>query len=328
MILFIIFGIACVLGLAYANGANDISKSIATLVGGTGASIKKAIVLGSIASGIGAFCSLFFAGAILKLFTTGLIRDTEISQLFAISVLICSVIWILIATRFSMPVSTTHSLVGSVVFLGVFVFGFDKIVWPAIFTKVVVVLLVSPLIAFGLVSALTYLFGHIISRFNRNVLSGLHWISAMTSCFARGLQDAPKMLAFSSIFFVAKDLFFNDALSIWWLYALTGLAMGLGAYLQGRRVTNTLAFKVVPVTDVNGFVANAITSLLIIFGAKAGLPMSTTHVSAAAIMGLGERGVASINLHTVKRMALAWIVTLPAAGMLAIGTYMILGLVI
>jgi PiT family inorganic phosphate transporter len=107
--------------------------------------------------------------------------------------------------------------------------------------------------------------------------------------------------------------------------AAVALAMGLGSYIGGLRVTELLAEKVTRMDHVEGLSANLTTSSLVLVSATMGLPVSATHVSSSAIIGIGVlKGLRAVRWTTVRDMVLAWIVTLPAAGILAGFAYFIL----
>jgi PiT family inorganic phosphate transporter len=93
--------------------------------------------------------------------------------------------------------------------------------------------------------------------------------------------------------------------------------MALGSLIAGLRVTETLACRVTPMSPTEGFSANAVTSLLVGSASTLGLPVSTTHVSSGAIIGIGlHRGTGALRWGTVRDMALAWVVTVPAGAVL------------
>ena len=101
--------------------------------------------------------------------------------------------------------------------------------------------------------------------------------------------------------------------------------MGLGSYLGGLRVTEVPAEKVTRMNHVEGLSANLTTSSLVLVSATMGLPVSTTHVSSSAIVGIGIlKGIQAVRWATVRDMVLAWIVTLPVAGILAGLAYFVL----
>jgi len=137
--------------LAYANGANDVSKGIATLVGSGIADYRRAILWGTLWTGLGGATAIFVAGAMLETFGEGLwIAGMKPSFAGAIAALAGAGAWVFIATRTRLPVSTTHALVGSVVGVGIAACGAGGIAWSALGTRVAAPLIVSPLVAFVL----------------------------------------------------------------------------------------------------------------------------------------------------------------------------------
>ena len=144
---------------------------------------------------------------------------------------------------------------------------------------------------------------------------------------ARGLNDTPKIVALGVAFYLITTG--NPKYQTpFWLFALVALGMGLGSFVGGLKVTKTLAEKVTKMDHTEGFSANVVTAFLVAYASNLGLPVSTTHVSSAAIIGIGvRRGVKSVRWKVVRDMALAWVVTLPAAGLLGIVAYLLLRVV-
>lgn len=313
-------GLAGVALLAFANGANDISKSIATLVGSGESDYKRAVVLVALATAAGAVLASAWAVKMTLLFTKGMLSpQVQINQLFALSVLAGSIGWVLLSTRIGMPVSTTHAIVGSVVLTGLYTFGFDKILWFSLTHKVVIPLLLSPVVAFGL-SWLVFRFLYwLCARKYCLNCHWAHWASAMSSGFARGLNDTPKIAAMGFIFYYLVDA--KVQVAPHWFFITLAVAMAAGGIAMGFKVTETLAHKVTEMNHLEGFAANLATSALVIATAIHGFPVSTTHVSSSAIMGMGVRkGISGVNGKVVRDILLAWLVTLPTAGAIAVTT--------
>ena len=148
------------------------------------------------------------------------------------------------------------------------------------------------------------------------LLDSLHWTSAGATSFFRGLNDTPKILALG----IAATAGFG--ISAFAFYALVAVAMSLGSVLGGFRVTETLARKVTRITHDDGLLANLTTSALVSAASFWALPVSTTHVSSGAIIGIGaESKESGLQWKTVREMLLAWVVTLPVAGLLAALVY-------
>ena len=310
MIWLIIIGLLAVLILSYWNGANDVSKTIATIIGGGVTNYKRAIILGASFNAIGTFLALFFAQAIFKVFTKGLLRETQVGKVFALSVILGAALWIVIATKTGMPVSTTHSMIGAILFLGLFVYSVGGILWNSVFIKVMLPLLLSPSVSFVLAFGIFWLYSKNILRMSNfqafknpkikkivNV-DNAHWISCAASSFARGMNDGPKFVALAATFLLAQHIsttFLSNSL----IFLAVAIAMGLGGFFRGMKVTDTLSYKVTPIGHADGFIANLITSLLITSGAYLGAPMSTTHVSSFAII-IRHVWLAYINRNMIK----------------------------
>ncbi len=154
-------------------------------------------------------------------------------------------------------------------------------------------------------------------------LDSMHWISSGLASLARGTNDAPKIVA---MLLLGSTVGFSSSSHLQ-VAAFSGvaLAMGLGSLLGGLRVTEVLAERVTQMDHVEGLSANLTTSSLVLASATMGLPVSTTHVSSSAIIGIGLlQGVHAVRWLTVRDMVLAWIITLPVSALLAAVTYLIL----
>ncbi len=172
------------------------------------------------------------------------------------------------------------------------------------------------------------------SHCNRAGLSGptlgldsIHWLSSGLTSLARGTNDAPK---------IAAILLLGSTTAAWpsptlqiLAFAGVAIAMGIGSYWGGRRVTEVLAEKVTKMNHAEGLSANLTTSSLVLLSGMFGLPVSTTHVSSSAIIGIGVlKGTSDVRWNTVRDMVLAWIVTLPITAVLACLAYTLLSRVI
>src|SRR5213594_1664736 len=142
------FAVLLVLALAYANGTNDVSKAIATLVGSGVANYRTAVIWGTIWTTVGAAASGVLAGAMLNTFSTGLLQPgVAAPPALAGAVLVGAMAWVLVASRTGLPVSTTHALTGALVGAGLMSIGSVGLAWPAITGKIGLPLLLSPVLA-------------------------------------------------------------------------------------------------------------------------------------------------------------------------------------
>jgi inorganic phosphate transporter, PiT family len=319
-------GLLLVAAVAYANGANDVSKGIATLVGSGVADYRRAIAWGTACTVLGALLSVSTGAALADTFSKGLLTSAGgVTFAFAIGVIVGNAAWVALATRLSLPVSTTHALTGAIVGSGAVVFGLHGVKWSALLQKIVLPLLLSPFL--GLVVAVLLIVGLRAVGVRRG-LHGLHWLSSGATSLARGLNDAPKLAGLAVLLVLPLRHNAPSSTGRLAVYLLIAVAMGLGSLIAGKRVTRTLATKVTRMDDREGTAANVCTAVLVSAAALRGLPVSTTHVSSGSIIGIGaEARDSRLNLRVIRDMALAWVITLPGAGLLAVIGYGMIRLV-
>ncbi len=350
-------------GIAYANGANDVSKAIATLVGSGVSNYKRAILWGSLWTGVGGMSGAFLARAMVQTFGKGLFAaGTHATLAAALATLAGTGLWIMFATRRGLPVSTTHAIVGSISGVASMAYGISGVNWAALGGKIVLPLLISPAVSLLLTATILHLWrvlapnpvadcicvqiepseiavaaGGAIANPTISLpqihlstcaagqkassgltLNRLHWLTSGATCFARGMNDTPKIvaIAFSASLLAGAGMGAPRVLFL----AITG-GMVAGSWIAGQRVTEVLACKVTAMDHRDGFIANLVTAALVGPGAALGLPMSTTHVASGAIMGLAANRPGSANRKTIRDMLLAWIVTLPAAALFGIAAF-------
>jgi len=156
--------------------------------------------------------------------------------------------------------------------------------------------------------------GRLVGLSAQRVLDTLHFLSAGAICFARALNDTPKILA---LCLSARAL--GAPLGL----PLVGAAMAAGGLLNARRVAETLSKKITPLNAGQGLVANLTTALLVIGASHAGMPVSTTHVSTSAMFGIGVVN-RSARRRTIGAILGAWLITLPAAALIGALAFLLL----
>lgn len=143
----------------------------------------------------------------------------------------------------------------------------------------------------------------------QRLLDAFHYVSAGAVSFARGLNDAPKIVA---LLVAAQAL----SLSLPLCLTLVAVAMAIGSLVSARRVAHTMSERITSMTRGQGFTANLVTSFLVIAASRLGLPVSTTHVSCGSLFGIGLIN-RTAHLSVIRNIILSWVVTLPAAALLA-----------
>ena len=362
-ILFLAFA---VVWLAYANGANDNFKGVATLYGSETTGYQGAIAWATITTFSGSLAAIFLGSELVRTFSgQGLVPVSLVGDpLYLLAVGLGAAATVLFATRIGIPVSTTHALTGALVGAG-FLMARGGIYWGGLGERFVLPLLASPFLALVLSAALSRLafeprsirgdegdgclcvgeerpkalvalpvgemadlaaapslpatavgtheecslrFGDRTLRIDiAALIDRLHFLSAGAVGFARGLNDTPKIVAL----LVAARL-----LEIPSGFALVGVAMALGGVLSARRVAVTMSRRITRMDHRHGFAANAVTSFLVIFASRWGMPVSTTHVSCGSLFGIGLAN-GGARWKTIAGIFLAWVTTLPLAALLS-----------
>ncbi|MBU2572136.1 MAG: inorganic phosphate transporter [Gammaproteobacteria bacterium] len=354
--------------LAYANGANDNFKGVASLYGSGTASYRAALLWATITTLLGSFCALYLAKhLIIKFSGKGLVDDALVQSVpFITAVASGAGATVILATRIGFPISTTHALLGAMAGSGWLAAG-NNMNLAALVENFVLPLLLSPLLAVLLAimayslflragrqidtandvclcveerasfvpveaiavelkrpgldlimarktdcaeSAHTHLFGFNLER----LFDRLHILSAGTVCFARGLNDTPK---------IAALLLLAPGLSIAMIILLVSLMMAVGGLLNARNVAETMSHKITEIDHRQGFAANTTTALMVIIASQLGMPVSTTHVTVGALFGIGvSSGKARWN--TIASIVSSWMITLPCAAFVSAAAYLMI----
>ncbi len=353
--------IALMLGVAFANGANDVSKGVATLVGAGLTTERRAILWGAVWTVLGVAGAMYVSQGLIQMFSgKGLLVAAPTTLAWPIAATAGVIGWLAIATRAGLPVSTTHALVGAIVGAGLVAAGPGGVRWSALSQTVALPLLLSPLLALGLVFGSLPPVGALFRRLGGYCVCLERTATALAPAgpglsqpVDRGLRvmsgtDCPpqvltRLNALDALHWLTAGLTsfargINDSPKIVGLglvagatleigtaamMALVAGAMGAGSYLAGRRVTGTLATRVTPMSGAEALTANAATSALVGLASVYGMPVSTTHVSTGTVVAVGLHR-REVRWRLVGEMLLAWVVTLPVAAVLAAAAYAVI----
>jgi len=307
--------------LAYANGANDNFKGVATLLGSRTTNYRRALFWACSTTLAGSIAAAWVAQELVDTFSgRGLVPDAIASApAFSASVGLAAAATVLFATYLGLPISTTHALTGALVGAGL-IHAANEVAFSHLGTVFLAPLLVSPLLAMMCAAGLYLIFRTCRLALDINkesclfwgipvakVLDQLHYLSAGAVGFARGLNDTPKIAAL----LVASGTLIPEA-----RYGVVALFIALGGWLSARRVAETLSHKVTTMNSGQGFSANLVTAFLVIIASRFGMPVSTTHVSVGALFGIGLLS-GHANKRVIVSIVSSWVGTLPLAAVLA-----------
>jgi inorganic phosphate transporter, PiT family len=296
-------------GLAVANGANDVSKGVATLAGAGVTAYRTAIGWGTITTAVGAVLSIQLGRGMGKLFSSGIFAGKP-TDAFALAVLIGATSWVTLATVTKLPVSTTHAVVGSLVGAGL-VIEASGVQWQGLVQKVLTPLLASVFVAYIISLLLAYAIKPLARRSadraangggKAKVINVLHWITSGATSGARGLNDTPKIAAIGGFALIPAGYSANT------VSLIVAVAMTAGSLL-GIRVARRLGDNVIKLSHYDGFTANLTTASLVGLGGVYALPMTTTQVSTGSIAGTAGFNFSRLSGKTLRDFAIAWLVT-------------------
>lgn len=364
--------------VAYANGANDNFKGVATLFGSGTTDYRKALWWATMTTFAGSITAIFFATELVKKFSgKGLVPDHLIaSPDFLVAVAIGASLTVLIAALTGIPISTTHGLTGALVGAGLMAIGPQQLGFNTLGKNFFMPLIMSPVIAVGATVIIYSIFrfsryklgitrktcvcigekiipapglaccdggkltavqlrsinimvdeqtacqaravefyqGNLLGISAQQILDALHFLSAGAVSFARGLNDTPKIVA---LCVTAKALGLQSGI------ILVAFIIAIGGAISTRKVAETMSNRITRMNHGQGFSANLITAILVIFASQWGVPVSTTHVSCGSLFGIGLAN-GKANWKVIGGILSAWVLTLPVAAAVAGLTYFIL----
>lgn len=246
-----------------------------------------------------------------------------------ISGLIGAIVWNLFTWWRGLPSSSTHALIGGLTGAGLA--SLTTVHWDVILDKVVLPMVLSPLVGFGLAFALMVAVLWIF----RNAAPGKTFrrfriaqtISAGAMALGHGLQDAQKTMGVIVLALVVGG-FQDDHEIPLWVKLAAATAISLGTYASGWRIMRTLGRKIIELDPARGFVAESVAaSVLYTTAFVFHAPISTTHTITSAIMGVGAtKRLSAVRWGVARDIATGWVLTIPAAAAVAAGLYLLLSL--
>jgi phosphate/sulfate permease len=317
--------IVVALGFDYTNGFHDAGNAIATSISTRALTPRVALAMAAVMNVVGALISTAVASTI----GSGII-DPPTGQdglVIVLAALIGAIVWNLGTWWLGLPSSSSHALIGGLV--GSALAASEGVKWSGVLDKVVIPMVVSPLIGFVLsylfMLALLWTFRRVNAhRANR----GFRWgqiVSAATMAFGHGTQDAQKTMGVIALTLVVSGHLGSSEGIPTWVILASAAAISLGTYSGGWRVMRTLGRRIFSLTPAHGFAAQTVASAVMLGTASYGLPVSTTHVISASVMGVGAtRRRSAVRWGVAGNIVTAWVLTIPAAAAVAALVWVIL----
>ncbi|MVA77364.1 inorganic phosphate transporter [Auraticoccus sp. F435] len=304
------------LAFDYTNGFHDTGNAMATSIATGALQPRRAVALAAVLNLVGAFLSLHVAAAI----ATGLVEASMITLPLVLAGLCGGIIWNLLTWLLGLPSSSSHALLGGVIGAVLAASGPAAVIWGGVLGKVVVPALLAPVVALLVGGVGTWL----VYRITRGVDPGardrgFRWGqvgSASLVSLAHGTNDAQKTMGVIFLALIAAGSASAEDTVPWWVIVSCAVAIALGTYMGGWRIIRTLGKGLVEIESPQGMAAETSSAATILLSSHFGMSLSTTHVATGSILGsgLGRRG-ARVRWRVAGRMAVAWVLTLPAAGL-------------
>jgi inorganic phosphate transporter, PiT family len=315
--------IALALLFDFLNGLHDSSNIVATMISSRAFRPQTALGFTAIAHFIGPF---LFGVAVAKTIGSEVVQAEVITMEVILAALVGAILWNLLTWFLGIPSSSSHALIGGMVGAVSIGAGFEAIKIEGL-EKVLIALLASPIIGFGLgflITRVIFFLARGASPKINTFFKRSQIVTAIALAFSHGTNDAQKTMGVITLGLVISGHLSEFHVPVW-VIALSAGAIALGTAFGGWKLIKTLGGKFYKIRPVHGF-ASQLTSAIVILGASlVGGPVSTTQVVSSAIIGVGSsERVSKVRWGVAEEIITAWIITIPATGLVSAGIYLLL----
>ncbi|MDX2704693.1 inorganic phosphate transporter [Streptomyces sp. PA03-6a] len=310
----IVIVIVTALAFDFTNGFHDTANSMATSIATGALTPRVAVAVAGVLNLLGAFLSTEVA----KTISNGIVDDAKVSAVMIFAGLVGAILWNLVTWLLGLPSSSSHALFGGLigaVWVGA---GASAVNAGEVLEKIVVPAVASPVVACVVAMLATYL-AYVITRRTRGneVKRGFRAGqigSASLVALAHGTNDAQKTMGVITLTLISGGLLAPGSGPPWWVVLSAGLAIALGTYVGGWRIIRTMGKGLTDIESPQGFAAETSATSVILASSHLGFALSTTQVCTGSILGAGlGRKLAQVRWGVAGRIAVSWVLTLPAA---------------
>jgi inorganic phosphate transporter, PiT family len=309
------------LAFDFTNGFHDTANAMATSIATGALKPKIAVGMSALLNLLGAFLSVQVA----KTISGGLVNDALVTPAIIFGGLVGAIIWNLITWLFGLPSSSSHALIGGLIGATWVAAGADAIKFTQLVQKVLVPAVASPIIA-GTIAAIGTWVVYWIARGGSPSVNGRGFrsgqvVSASLVSLAHGTNDAQKTMGIITLTLISAGDLATNSNPPNWVIVSAGIAIALGTYLGGWRIIRTVGHRITHIGPQQGFAAETSAATVILASSHLGYALSTTQVASGAVVGsgVGRRSPGGVHWGVVGQMVFAWLLTLPASGLLGAG---------
>jgi inorganic phosphate transporter, PiT family len=307
-----------VVGLVFdfTNGFHDSANAIAAPVVTKAVPPRVAALGAAVLNVIGAFASLEVA----KTVGSGIVDSGAVTPATVLVGLVAAVAWNMGSWRVGLPTSSSFALIGGLMGAAVVQSGFGVLNGQNFVDKVLIPAFSSPAIGFAIAALLVLAMVGPVTRWmtrRRQASRGIMIATSVFVAYSHGANDAQKTMGIIGLALVAGGFYAEFTVPVW-VILLCALAMGIGTYVGGWRIVETLGKKIVRLDMQSGIAVQASTAGVLYSTAMLGFPVSTTQVVTGAVLGSGSRDRWRLtNWGVMGRIVVAWVVTIPATMLVA-----------
>jgi PiT family inorganic phosphate transporter len=325
-LLLALIGIA--LAFDFLNGMNDAANAIATVVSTRVLRPQHAVIMAAFFNFI-AF--LVFGLHVAETVGRGIVQADIVGARVIFGALTGAICWQLVTNRLGIPSSSSHALIGGLVGAGMAKAGSAAVVWAGVLKTVGGIVLAPGLgcvVALFLMLAVSWLFLRFtpfgVDRFFRRA----QLVTSSLYALGHGGNDAQKTMGIIAVLLYSQGYTGATFYIPFWVVLACQAAMAAGTLAGGWRIVKTMGSKITRLTPMQGCCAETGGSIMLFAATELGIPVSTTHTITGSIIGVGAAKRASaVRWSVAREIVIAWIITIPAAGIMAALCYLLVGLV-
>jgi PiT family inorganic phosphate transporter len=305
------------LAFDFMNGLHDAANSIATIVSTRVLKPQYAVVWAASFN----FLAFFIFGVhVANTVGTGIVDPSLVDDPLIFGALMGAISWNAITWWAGIPSSSSHALIGGIVGAGVAKAGFSSIIWGGL-SKTIYAIVLSPFTGFLLALLLVLLVSWAFIRANPAFADGFfrksQLLSAALYSLGHGSNDAQKTAGLIAVLLYSHGIYSEFTVPGWVILSCYTV-MGLGTLMGGWRIVHTMGSKITRLTPMQGSCAETAGAITLFGATWLGIPVSTTHTITAAIVGVGAaRRVSAVRWNVATGIVYAWIITMPAAAIVA-----------
>ncbi len=317
-----LLGVILIIGVAltfdFINGMHDAANSIATVVSTRVLRPIQAVIWAALFNFVAAFT---FGVSVANTVGKGTISTSIVDERLVLAALLGAIVWDMLTWYWGLPSSSSHALVGGLIGAGVVKAGWHVVVAPGL-EKTGVFIIASPIIGFILATLLTSLlravFRNVRPSLANPVFRRLQLLSSAAVSLGHGTSDAQKTMGIISVLLFSTGHLGSHFYVPLWVVLAAHTAIALGTLAGGWRIVQTMGSRLTLLEPYGGFSAEFSAAASIIYSARLGVPVSSTHTIAGAIAGVGSaRRASAVRWRLAQSIVWAWIVTIPAAAVVA-----------